>query len=114
MHIDSYHFGTIVIDGIEYTRDCMLIGGNVYPDWWRKSGHLLNIEDLNVIIKANPSNLIIGTGSAGAMKVPESVLDKLEQHQIQTEVFMTSEAVERFNKLSKTQDDVAAAFHLTC
>jgi len=114
MHIDSYHFGTIIIDGSEYTSDCILIGEKVYPDWWRKSGHLLYLEDLDLIIQAKPVTLIIGTGSAGAMKVPKSVLEQLEQYPIQTEVFKTSEAVERFNELSKIQDDAAAAFHLTC
>jgi len=114
MHIDSYKFGKIVINGTEYTSDCILIDQKVHPDWWRKSGHLLSIEDLDSIIQVKPKILIIGTGAAGIMKVPQEVLEHLEQQAIKAEVLKTPKAVERFNGLSKTQGDVAAAFHLTC
>jgi len=42
MHIDSYQFGEVVIDGVRYTSDCIILGGDVQADWWRKQGHSLS------------------------------------------------------------------------
>jgi hypothetical protein len=114
MHFDSYKFGKLVIDGMEYNSDCIIIGQQVHPDWWRKSGHLLSIEDLDIVIGAKPEMLIIGTGAAGIMKAPEQILEHLKRHDIDTEVMKTSQAVQRYNELSAAGKNVAAALHLTC
>jgi len=31
MHIDSYQFGRIVIDGESYSSDCLIVSVKVYP-----------------------------------------------------------------------------------
>ncbi|MHC4132632.1 MAG: Mth938-like domain-containing protein [Planctomycetota bacterium] len=114
MHIDSYKFGKIVIDGTVYDSDCILIGQQVQPDWWRKNGHLLSNEDLDLIVQAKPEVLVIGTGAAGIMKVPQEVIKFLQQQDIDPEVMKTTKAVQRYNELSETAVNVAAGFHLTC
>ena len=114
MHIDSYKFGKIVIDGAEYKSDCILVGQQVKPDWIRRSGHLLSIDDLDLIVQAGPKILIIGTGTAGIMKVPQKVINFLQQQDIAPEIMKTTKAVQRYNELSGTAVDVAAGFHLTC
>ena len=114
MHIDSYKFGEIVIDGTTYKSDVIIIGGAVRPNWWRKQGHLLSIDDLEAVVAAKPSVLVIGCGASGIMKVPEDTPQALRQQNIQAEVMNTHEAVRRFNQLSAEGADVAAALHLTC
>jgi len=39
MHIDSYQFGEVVIDGVNYTKDCLIINGVVRPNWRRERLH---------------------------------------------------------------------------
>ena len=39
--IDDYDFGRIVVDGVEQTRDVILLPGRVVPNWWRHDGHTL-------------------------------------------------------------------------
>jgi hypothetical protein len=34
MHIDSYDFGHIVIDGVSYSQDVLIWPGHVKKDWW--------------------------------------------------------------------------------
>jgi hypothetical protein len=48
------------------------------------------------------------------MKVPQDVIQFLHEQNIDPEVMKTTKAVQRYNELSKTGTDVAAAFHLTC
>ena len=114
MHIDSYQFGQIVIEGASYTTDCLILGGAVHPHWWRKQGHLLSIEDLKPVIAAGPSVLIVGCGASAMMKVPDQTQQALQERNVRLEVLDTHGAVRRFNELSKQGTNVAAALHLTC
>ncbi|MFZ2146276.1 MAG: Mth938-like domain-containing protein [Sedimentisphaerales bacterium] len=114
MHIDSYQFGKIVIDGVSYSSDCLILGGTVQANWWRKQGHLLSAEDLQPVITARTSVLIVGCGASGLMKVSDEARQVLLKEDIRLEAFNTGKAVERFNEISQTGVNTAAALHLTC
>ena len=114
MHIDSYQFGKIVIDGTAYNSDCLILGDSVQPNWWRKQGHLLAVEDVQPVIEAKPAVLIVGCGASGLMKVSEDIDQVLQEHGIELFTANTNKAVERFNELAGKGKNVAAALHLTC
>jgi len=114
MRIDSYQFGQIVIDGTSYDSDCLIIGDSVQSSWWRKQGHSLSAEDIEAVIAAKPSVLVVGCGASGFMDVPKQTQQVLQQNDIQLEVLVTDKAVQRFNELSQAGVNVAAALHLTC
>jgi len=71
MHIDSYQFGKIVIDGTTYNSDCIIFSDSVKANWWREQGHVLSPEDLQSVVAAKFSVLIVGCGYSGLMKVAE-------------------------------------------
>lgn len=115
MHIDEYEYGRIVIDGREERRDVIITPKGVHPNWWRKDGHALTIDDLDVVMRERPARLVVGTGSSGNMKPAPGVLDELAKAGIETEVMDSHAAVKRFNELVGLGEvDAAAAFHLTC
>lgn len=114
MHIDSYSFGKMVIDGREHNNDCIVFSDEVRGNWWRKRGHLLNTEDLDWVLEKGPEILVIGCGASGIMKVPDEVIEFLNSNDIRAEVYNTAEAVRRFNELQEEGTDVSGAFHLTC
>ncbi len=114
MRIDSYQFGQIVIEGVSYSGDVIIVNNFVRPNWWRKQGHLLSAEDLEGVISAGPSVLIVGCGASGLMKVPERTRQVMEKHNIKLEILDSYKAVQRFNELSQTETHIAAALHLTC
>jgi len=114
MYIDSYQFGKIVIDGTAYNSDCLILGNSVQANWRRKQGHLLTFEDLEPIITARPSALVVGCGTSGLMKVSEDLNQILLEHGIELFTANTHKAVARFNKLAEKNENVAAALHLTC
>ncbi len=114
MHIDSYQFGEIVVDGTSYNSDCLIVGDSVGANWWRKQGHLLAPEDLQPVIAATPSVLVVGCGASGMMKVSEETRQALQQQNIELIALNTSEAVARFNELAENGVNIAAALHLTC
>jgi len=114
MHIDSYQFGRIVIDGVAYTQDCLILGGVAKPNWRREEGHSLSVEDLREIIEAKPAILVVGCGASGVMDVPENTRQALQKLGIKVEVYDTHRAVKRFNELAEQGLKAAAALHLTC
>ena len=114
MHIDSYQFGEIVVDGTSYTSDVIILGKTVISNWWRKQGHSLSAEDLKAVIAAAPSVLVVGCGASGLMEVPEQTQQLLQENGIRLESLDTYKAVQRFNELAQADSNVAAALHLTC
>lgn len=114
MKITDYAFGTINIDGATYTSDVIITPDGVNASWWRKQGHLLQIEDLAEIENRNPDTLVIGTGYYGYMEVPQETLAHLKAKGIETHVAKTAEAVKLFNKLQPEAATIVAALHLTC
>ncbi|MCK4292918.1 MAG: Mth938-like domain-containing protein [Planctomycetes bacterium] len=114
MHIDSYQFGEVVIDGVGYNSDVLILADSVQGHWRRVRGHSLAVEDLGSVVEASPSVLVVGCGASGMMSVPRRTRKALLEYNIELEAFDTTKAVERFNELSQTGADVAAALHLTC
>ena len=111
--IDSYNFGSIVIDGKKYRSDIVIFPDRVNSKWWRKSGHLLLEEDIQEIIEYKPQILVIGIGAYGLMKVDEKTKNKLKSLGIDCIIKKTSEAVKEYNKISGKKK-VVCALHLTC
>jgi len=111
--IDSYSFGSMVINGKKYRSDVIIFPDKIKANWWRRSGHQLLEEDIREIIEYMPQILVIGTGAYGLMKVDDKAKDKLKSLGINCIIKKTSEAVKEFNKISKDKK-VIGAFHLTC
>lgn len=113
MKITDYSFGNITIDGNRYSKDVIIYPDHVFSPWWRKEGHLLHLEDLEDVINAKPSLLIIGTGYYSTMKVPDKVLKALESKGIRTCIESTPKAVDLYNGITEEREAIAA-LHLTC
>jgi hypothetical protein len=113
MKIDSYSFGRIVINGTTYTSDVIIYSNRVDAAWWRNEGHLLQLADVEDVLRAKPDVLVIGTGYAGVMRVPCETIDRIVAQGIEVKVERTSNAVRVYNDLQGTRT-VIAALHITC
>jgi hypothetical protein len=112
--IENYSMGQMTVGGKTHRRDLKIVGGEVKGEWWRKQGHRLSLEDIRDIFDAAPEKLIVGTGYASNMRVPDSVRKALENKNIEVTVDNTYDAVKKFNALFSEGRSVAGAFHLTC
>ncbi|HEK84970.1 MAG: Mth938-like domain-containing protein [Candidatus Saccharicenans sp.] len=112
MVVEIYSFGRMVIGGKVYNADLIIVGEEIFPNWWRREGHSLCPEDLAVVIEKKPDVLVIGTGAYGAMDVPYETEKYLEEKGIEVIWKPPPEAVEIFNQIAGRKK--AAAFHLTC
>jgi hypothetical protein len=121
MRIDSYSFGIMKVDGVEYRGDLIVFAcrGAGAPDkvrsnWWRKEGHSLAIEDLDDVLAFEPEILVIGKGASGLMKVPAPTEETLQEKGIEVIATNTGQAWGIFNEQVEKGKKVAGAFHLTC
>lgn len=113
MKINSYSFGKIKIDGRIYTSDVIISENAVPINWQRQDSHLLQIDDVEKIIAANPTRVIIGTGFLGLMKVDPEIKTIFMKNNIKLQVEKTKRAVKMYNSL-KNKENVVAALHITC
>jgi len=111
--IDDYQFGKITIAGKSYTKDLIILPARIIPAWWRKEGHLLQLEDLSGVLEAQPQLLVIGQGAHGQMRVASDVIQALAAAGIEWIAQPTEIACQEYNKKAVDQS-VAAALHLTC
>jgi len=113
MHIDSYEFGSIVIDGRTYRSDLLIWPGHIKHDWWRSEGHLLQLSDVIEALAAAPQVLVVGTGAYDRMQVDPELVAYLKDQGIDLVARPTREACHSLNDLAGKRR-LAAALHLTC
>ncbi len=111
--IQSYRFGHMVVDGEQHTQDLILLPDRVATNWWRKTGHRLDVEDLDQVLHAAPEILVVGTGAHALMIVPQETRQAVEAAGIELRVARTGEAWQTYNDLRERRR-TAGAFHLTC
>jgi hypothetical protein len=114
MHIDSYSFGRMTVDGDLYQKDLIVFPDKIQSDWWRKEGHVLHLEDLKEVIDYKPGILVVGTGDSGMMQVPADTRTTIENIGIKFITENTHKAYKIFNEAVEKGEDVVGAFHLTC
>ena len=113
--IHSYKFGHITICQKSYVNDVIVFQNHVQSNWWRKEGHKLQLEDIQSVLNKNkPTDLVVGTGKFGIMKISRDVKHYLDLHNIRLYAEKTDKAVKIYNRLILTGDKVLGAFHLTC
>lgn len=112
--IESYDFGRIVIGGVVYTSDVIIMGKKVAANWRRNEGHVLHVSDVSHALEEfTPEVAAIGTGYMGMMEVPKETKEYFTDKGVELLIEKTRKACELFNTLSRTKRALAA-LHLTC
>ena len=114
MHIDRFRFGNVRIDGMDYSKDVIILGGVVRSPWWRTAGgHIFAPVDLANIIEAAPDVVCLGTGAVGMVTVDDETVAAFEAIGTKVVIDRTGRVIEELNRLLAEGCNVAAALHLT-
>jgi hypothetical protein len=114
MKIQSYRFGHIEIDGKSYGKDVKLIGERVVPNWWRSTGHRVELSDVEDLLDADAEVCIFGTGASGLVRVSDAVKSAFESRSVKVLIERTESACNTYNRLTEEGKKLVAGFHLTC
>ena len=115
MRIESYSFGKIRVDGVDYTDDVIVLRERVISPWWRKAGgHLFAPVDLGEVIAAEAAVVVLGLGAYGVVEVDPAAEAALAEAGSRVVARKSAEAVDEYNRLIDEGADAIAALHLTC
>jgi hypothetical protein len=109
--IDSFIFGNIIIKGKTFTDDVVVSwDGEVSL---KQKTHAFSKSEFQNILMKEPEIVIIGTGTAGLMKVDPSIEVAAKIEGVELMIRPTQQAIEDFNKYALRRK-VIGVFHLTC
>jgi hypothetical protein len=113
--ISRYSFGMMEIDGTVCREDVMILpdGSLVHP-WWRVSGHVVTVADIEPILAAAPATLVVGTGTPGRLRPDAEFVPAVRARGIKVSILPTKQAVREFNLMTARGESCAGCFHLTC
>lgn len=109
--VDSSYFGSIIIDGKKFNSDVIVSWNGEIKE--RQSSHDFTKSEFQDILMRDPEIVVIGTGTAGLMKVDPSIEVLAKVEGIELIARQTPQATEEFNKYAKRKK-VVAIFHVTC
>ena len=111
MRVEKFSFGKIVIDGRTYTNDLIVTPAGLITEWWRREGHVMDLEDFDSVDFGSAECVILGTGQMGVVRVADRLLRHLDSLGLRVHVARSAEAVELYNS---APDRTILAIHLTC
>ena len=116
--IDSFSFGSIVIEGKKYGHDVLLFPDGMVRErkggLWKFGSHTIRKEEIEELVKANPEVIIVGTGTNGRAKLAPDADSLVQETKVDRAILPSQEAVEKLNQLVGEGKRVAALFHITC
>lgn len=111
--IDSYTFGTFIIDGKKFDSNVKLIQTKA-EKYRHFENHLIELNDFVDLVGQKPDMIIIGTGASGVVEVPDDIKEYIEKAGIKLIIEQTGDAVKTYNDLLKKNKKVCAVMHNTC
>ncbi len=117
--IDSFNFGFIVIDGKQYSYDVAILPDGTVKEREvskaRVGSHSITTNQLEFLAKSNPDVILVGAGVNSMAKLSEAAQPwRQRAGNLHMLLMSSSEAVQRFNKLTAEGNRVAALIHVTC
>jgi hypothetical protein len=109
--INSFQFGSLKINNKKYDNDMTVFwDGELMP---RESSHAFSKDELMDILVKGPEKIILGTGTAGCVKLDKEIEGIAKKNNVEILALKTQDAVDEFNKISRSEK-VAAVLHVTC
>ena len=118
---ESQGFGWLAADGRRYDHDLIVtVGKEIIPrpkHLSKKYGGwhtVLGPEEMESVLIGNPEILLVGCGHFGLLPIRPETHALLSRRGVKLEKARISQALTRFEQLSKEGKRVAAILHLTC
>ena len=107
--IQEYKLGAFIIDGKQFIGSIKIINDKVR--YWERETQILDVKDIEELLRAEPEFLVIGTGAGGLLKVPDAIRQSVNLKGISLIIGKTQEVVKRFNELKISKKKVVGIFN---
>lgn len=116
--VESFKFGSIVIDGKKYGRDVFIMpDGTIIQrkgGFWKFGSHAIKKGEIDELVRAGPEVIVVGAGTSSKAKLAADAELSAKEANIELIILPSSTAVERFNQLADEGKQVSALIHITC
>ena len=116
--VDSFQFGSIVINGRKYGRDVLLFPDGTVRErkggFWKFGSHAIKRADIEELVKVKPDVLIVSTGTNGKARVTSEAEACAKEANIGLLSAPSLEAIKQLNQLIEEGRRVSALIHITC
>jgi len=116
--IDSFSFGSIVVDGKKYRRDLIFLPDGTVKQrkggFWLFGGHNIKKEEIEELFRAGAESAVVGIGTSSRARVSNEAKKYVEEKKLDLVILPSSDAVKKINQLVGQGKKVAALIHITC
>ena len=116
--VNSFEFGSIVIDGKQYDYDVVVLpDGTVKEreaDKANFGGHTIGNMEIEGLTKTKPETIVVGIGTSGMARVCLETRLYGRDAKLNLVVLPSSEAIVKLNQLVDGGKRVAVLIHITC
>ncbi|MBU0482764.1 MAG: hypothetical protein KKG47_16850 [Proteobacteria bacterium] len=110
--IDHYEFGKIIVNGITYEKDIVIMPDGTIRPGPEDMHYVLSNELEEIINTPGIRTLVIGTGDDGNGRMRKNLIKDIKAKGIILEMMLTKDAVKMLNQTPK--DGLVAMLHLNC
>ncbi len=107
--IQEYKLGAFIIEGKQFIGSIKIVDKKVR--YWERENLVLDVKDIEELLRIQPEFIVIGTGAGGLLKVPDSVKQAISSKGISMITAKTQDAIKKFNELFKDKKKVAGIFN---
>jgi hypothetical protein len=116
--IDRTRFGSVTIDGKEFTHDVLIrLGGKVQKRKKKLSkavygtSHTISLAEAKHLYQKGAARLLIGAGQYGTVALSQEAATYFQRHRCQVELLPTPAVIPVWNQ---AEGAVIAMLHVTC
>ena len=116
--IDSFSFGSIVVDGKKYRKDLIFLPDGTVKQrkggFWMFGDHNIKREEIEELQKAGAESAIVGIGTSSKANVSPEAKEYAAETRMDLSILPSRDAVDKWNQLLGQGKKVAALIHITC
>lgn len=116
--IDSFSFGSIVVDGKKYRRDLIFLPDGTIKrrkgGFWMFGDHNITKEEIEELFQSGAEVALIGIGTSSRALVSDEAKKYFEETNLDLSILPSTDAVGKWNQMLDQGKKVAALIHITC
>lgn len=116
--IDSFSFGSIVVDGKKYRKDLIFLPDDTVKQ--RKGGflmfgsHDIKKQEIEELFQAGAEVALVGIGTSSKARVSDEGKNYAQEANLELSILPSHDVVEKWNQMLGQGKKVAALIHITC
>ncbi len=116
--VDSFSFGSIVVEGKKYRRDVFLLPDGTVKQtkdgFWMFGSHNIKKGEIKELYQSGAEVAVVGTGTSSKARVAKEAESFAREAKLELVVLPSPDAVQKLNELLDQGKKVAALIHITC